>query len=37
MKRGGRTSTYLFDRDDLLGLVVDGLVDSTEAAGAEFL
>jgi hypothetical protein len=36
-KRSERTSTYLLDRDDLLGLVVDGLVDSTEAAGTEFL
>lgn len=29
--------TYLLDGDDLLGLVVHGLVDGPEAAGAELL
>jgi len=34
---GDRAVTYLLDCDDLLGLVVDGLVHSTETACAELL
>ena len=37
LKSSKRTVTYLFDCDDLLGLVMDGLVHSTETTGAEFL
>ena len=36
-RSGSWAVTYLLDRDDLLGLVMDSLVHSAEAAGAEFL